>query len=97
MAFQLKHVSISVRRKLGSIALAILIFAVLAGLGTHLLGRPVKYGVSSGILTGSVLACSILCQTLRGRWLRSIHPLRSATSMRPSSQRSISSLCTLRT
>ena len=79
MAFQLKRVSISVRRKLESIALAILIFAVLAGLETHLLGRPVKYGVSNGILTGIGVGLfeEFYVQTLRGRWLRSIHPLRS--------------------
>jgi adenylate cyclase len=80
MAFQLKRVSISVRRKLESIALAIVIFAILAGLATHfLLGRPVKYGVSNGILTGIGVSLfeEFYVQTLRGRWLRSMHPLRS--------------------
>jgi adenylate cyclase len=79
MAFQLKRVPISVRRKLESIALAIVIFALLTGLATHLLGRPVKYGVSNGILTGIGVGLfeEFYVQTLRGRWLRSMHPLRS--------------------
>ena len=78
-ALQLKRVSISVRRKLESIALAIVIFAILAGLETHLLGRPVEYGVSNGILTGIGVGLfeEFYVQTLRGRWLRSMHPLRS--------------------
>jgi hypothetical protein len=79
MAFQLKRISISMRRKLESITLAIVIFAILAGLATHLLGRPVKYGVSNGILTGIGVSLfeEFYVQTLRGRWLRSMHPLRS--------------------
>src|SRR5260370_35622439 len=54
-------------------------FAILAGLETHLLGRPVKYGVSNGILTGIGVGLfeEFYVQTLRGRWLRSMHPLRS--------------------
>src|ERR1700751_831268 len=80
MAFQLKRVPISVRRKLQPIALAIVIFAILGGLQAHLLGRAVKYGVSNGILTGFGVCLfeEFYIQTLRGRWLRSMHPLRSA-------------------
>jgi len=79
MAIALHRVSISTRRKLVSIALAIVIFAALAGLATLALGRPPEYAVSNAILTGIGVGLfeEFYVQTLRGRWLRSMHPLRS--------------------
>jgi class 3 adenylate cyclase len=79
MVFALGRVSISTRRKLASIAQAIVIFAALAGLATLALGRPMEYGVSNAILTGIGVGLfeEFYVQTLRGRWLRSMHPLRS--------------------
>lgn len=79
MAFERNRVSISARRKLVSIALAIVIFAALAGLATLALRRPVEYGISNAILTGIGVGLfeEFYVQTLRGRWLRSMHPLRS--------------------
>jgi adenylate cyclase len=79
MAIERNRVSISTRRKLVSIALAIVIFAALAGLATLALHRPPEYGVSNAILTGIGVGLfeEFYVQTLRGRWLRSMHPLRS--------------------
>jgi adenylate cyclase len=79
MAFERNRVSISTRRKLVSIALAIAIFAALAGLATLALHRPLEYGVSNAIFTGIGVGLfeEFYVQTLRGRWLRSMHPLRS--------------------
>ena len=79
MAFDYDLVSISTRRKLVSISIAIVIFAVLAGLATLALGRPIEYGVSNAILTGVGVGVfeEFYVQSLRGRWLRSMHPVRS--------------------
>jgi adenylate cyclase len=79
MEFALTPVSISTRRKLASILLAVVIFAVLAGLVTSARGRPVIFGVLNAILlgTGVGLFEQFYVQSLRGRWIRSIHPLRA--------------------
>jgi adenylate cyclase len=71
--------SITTRRKLVSITLAIAIFAALAGLATLALGRPPEYGVSNAVLTGIGVGLfeEFYVQSLRGRWLRHMHPLRS--------------------
>jgi adenylate cyclase len=72
-------ISYSTRRKLLSIAMAGGIFAVLAGLITVAIGRPLEYGVGNGILTGIGVGAfeELYVQNLRGRWLRTMHPLRS--------------------
>jgi adenylate cyclase len=72
--------SITTRRKLVSITLAIVIFAALAGLATLALRRPPEYGVSNAVLTGIGVGLfeEFYVQSLRGRWLRHMHPLRSA-------------------
>jgi adenylate cyclase len=72
--------SISTRRKLLSILLAVTIFAVLAGLTTLAVGRPVVFGVMDAILVGTAVGIfeEFYVQTLRGGWIRSMHPLRSA-------------------
>lgn len=79
MAFGLAPISISTRRKLTSILLAVTIFAVLAGLATLAQGRPVAFGVLNAILvgTGVGLIEQYYVQSLRGRWIRNIHPLLS--------------------
>jgi adenylate cyclase len=73
------RVSISTRRKLTSILLAVAIFALLAGLTTLAQGRPVVFGILNAILVGTGVGLfeEFYVQTLRGRWMRSIHPLRS--------------------
>lgn len=72
-------ISQSTRRKLMSITMASTIFALLAGLATLALGRPLQYGVSNAILTGVGVGVfeEFYVQSLRGRWLRAMHPLRS--------------------
>src|SRR5208282_3073566 len=72
--------SISTRRKLLSILLAVTIFAVLAGLTTLAVGRPVVFGVMDAILINTAVGIfeEFYVQTLRGGWIRSMHPLRSA-------------------
>jgi adenylate cyclase len=71
--------SISTRRKLTSILLAVVIFAVLAGLASVANGRPGVFGVVNAILVGSGVGLfeEFYVQSGRGRWIRSIHPLRA--------------------
>jgi class 3 adenylate cyclase len=71
------RISISTRRKLASILLAVTIFALLAGLSTLARGRPPLFGVMNGILVGSGVGLfeQFYVQNLRGRWFRNIHPL----------------------
>jgi len=73
------HVTISTRRKLLSIAMASFVFAVLAGLVALAEERPPQYGISTAILTGVGVGVfeEFYVQTLRGRWLRLMHPVRS--------------------
>jgi class 3 adenylate cyclase len=75
----LQTVSISTRRKLVSIAVAMVIFAALAGLATAALGRPLLYSVSNALMTGVGVGLfeEFYVQGMRGRWLRAMHPLRS--------------------
>jgi hypothetical protein len=53
MALTIARVSISTRRKLTSILLAVTIFALLVGLAALARGRPVAYGVMDAILVGT--------------------------------------------
>jgi adenylate cyclase len=75
-AFDLVHLSISTRRKLASILLAVVIFAFLAGLTTLAVGRPIAFGIIDAILVGLGVGLfeEFYVQTLRGRWLRRVHP-----------------------
>jgi adenylate cyclase len=79
MIFRLARISISTRRKLLSILLAVAIFAVLAGLTTLAQGRPAAFGVMNAILVGTGVGLfeQFYVQSLRGRWIRGIHPLAS--------------------
>jgi adenylate cyclase len=79
MAFPFARVSISTRRKLVSILLAVTIFAVLAGLVTLAEGHSPVYGVLNAILAGSGVGLfeQFYVQSLRGRWMRNAHPLLS--------------------
>jgi adenylate cyclase len=69
--------SISTRRKLTSILLAVVIFAVLAGFAAGANGRPVIFGVLNALFVGTGVGLfeEFYVQSLRGRWIRSIHPL----------------------
>ncbi len=74
-----RQISISTRRKLISILLAVAIFALLAGLTTLAQGRPPAFGVLNAILVGTGVGLfeQFYVQSLRGRWLRNMHPLPS--------------------
>jgi adenylate cyclase len=71
--------TISTRRKLTSILLAVVIFACLAGLTNLARGRSVVFGTVDAILVGIGVGLfeQFYVQTQRGRWMRSIHPLSS--------------------
>jgi adenylate cyclase len=79
MTFELVSPSISTRRKLTSILLAVSIFALLGGLTTLAVGRPVVFGLLNAVLIGSGVGLfeEFYVQSLRGRWLRRMHPLGS--------------------
>ncbi len=79
MALALAAVSISTRRKLTSILLSVAIFALLAGLTTLAIGRPVIFGILHAIFVGTGVGLfeQFYVQSPRGRWLRSMHPVRS--------------------
>src|SRR5208282_4437273 len=74
-----RRVAISTRLKLTSIILAVTVFALLAGLTTVAQGRPVAFGILNAIVVGTGVGLfeEFYVQSLRGRWMRSIHPLRS--------------------
>jgi hypothetical protein len=71
--------SISIRRKLVSILLAIAIFDFLVVLTMLAVGRPIVFGSIDAILVGLGVGLfeEFYVQTLRGRWLRRMHPLTS--------------------
>jgi class 3 adenylate cyclase len=79
MALELIPFSISTRRKLVSILLAISIFALLGGLTTLAVGRPLIFGIVNAVLIGGGVGLfeEFYVQSLRGRWLRRMHPLAS--------------------
>ncbi len=62
-----------------SILLAVAIFASLVALTALALGRPVIYGVLDAIIVGSGVGLfeQFYVQSGHGRWLRSMHPLKS--------------------
>ena len=79
MALVLGRISISTRRKLASILLAVVIFALLAALVSLAHGRPGIYAVVDAVLVGSGVGLfeQFYVQSLRGRWFRNVHPLSS--------------------
>jgi adenylate cyclase len=79
MDFAFFPLSISTRRKLSSIALSVIVFAGLAGLATRANGRPVIFGVLNAVIVGTGVGLfeEFYVQSLRGRWIRSLHPLRA--------------------
>src|ERR1700756_3336582 len=81
MTLALSRVSISTRRKLSSILLAVTIFALLAGLTSFATRGSIIYAVIDSILVGTGVGLfeQFYVQSLRGRWLRSMHPLLSIT------------------
>jgi adenylate cyclase len=72
-------VSISTRRKLTSILLAVTIFALLAGLTSFATRGAIIYAIIDSVLVGTCVGMfeQFYVQSLRGRWLRSMHPLLS--------------------
>src|SRR6516225_11579238 len=79
MTLALPRVSISTRRKLTSILLAVTIFSLLAGLTAFATRRPMAYVLIDSIFVGTGVGLfeQFYVQSLRGRWLRNMHPLLS--------------------
>jgi len=79
MAVMLSRISISTRRKLVSILLAVMIFALLAGLVTLAEGHSPVFGVINAVLAGTGVGLfeQFYVQSRRGRWMRNSHPLLS--------------------
>ncbi len=79
MKLAFSPVSISTRRKLTSILLAVTIFALLAGLTSFAMRRPIAYGIIHAVFVGTGVGLfeEFYVQSLRGRWLRNMHPLLS--------------------
>src|SRR5208282_30107 len=79
MTLALSRVSISTRRKLTSILLAVTIFSLLAGLTAIATRRPMVFVIIDSIFVGTGVGLfeQFYVQSLRGRWLRNMHPLLS--------------------
>jgi adenylate cyclase len=77
MALRFYPVSISTRRKLASILLAVVIFALLSGLMMLAQGRSVVFGVLDAIFVGTGVGLfeQFFVQSGRGGWFRGVHPL----------------------
>ena len=77
MEFPLSRPSISIRRKLTSILLAVTIFALLAGLASRAAGRPAIFATLNAIFVGTGVGLfeEFYVQSLRGRRIRNVHPL----------------------
>ena len=73
------RLSTSSRRKLTSILLAVVIFMSLAMLTASVLGRPMINGLLNAIIVGAGVGFfeEFYVQSRHGRWLRSMHPLKS--------------------
>src|ERR1700745_1602270 len=81
MVLAFARISITTRRKLASILLSVTIFALLAGLTSFATRGSVVYAIIDSILVGTCVGLfeQFYVQSLRGRWLRSMHPLASIT------------------
>jgi adenylate cyclase len=79
MGFFMTPVSISTRRKFTSILLSVVIFAVLAGLASRAGGRPPIFATVTAIFVGLGVGLfeEFYVQSLRGRRMRNVHPLRA--------------------
>jgi adenylate cyclase len=79
MALGIFPLSVSFRRRVASILLAVAIFAFLTWLVALADGRPVEIRVTNALLIGAGVGVfeEFYVQSLRGRWLRSMHPLAS--------------------
>ena len=71
--------SLTTRRKLISVAIAMAIFATLGAVTTAAVGRPVEIGTTNAVLIGLGVGLfeEFYVQSARGNWLRAMHPLRS--------------------
>ena len=72
-------VSITTRRKLVSVLLATIVFSICGGVTTLAVGRPVELGIANAILIGFGVGLfeEFYVQGPRGKWLRSMRPLRT--------------------
>jgi class 3 adenylate cyclase len=72
-------VPLTLRRKLVSVLVAMVIFACLGGVTTLAVARPVEIGITNAILIGAGIGLfeEFYVQSQCGNWLRNMHPLRS--------------------
>jgi adenylate cyclase len=79
MASPILRISISTRRKLLSILLAVVIFSGLSGLASLAAGHHPFFAILDAIIAGTGVGLfeQFYVQSLRGRWMRNAHPLLS--------------------
>jgi adenylate cyclase len=67
------------RRKLAAVAMTMVIFACLGAVTTAAVGRPVEIGTMNALLIGAGIGLfeEFYVQSVRGNWLRAMHPLRA--------------------
>jgi adenylate cyclase len=70
--------TMTTRRKLAAVLMAIVIFACLGAVTTAAVGRPVEIGTLNALLIGAGIGLfeEFYMQSPRGNWLRAMHPLR---------------------
>lgn len=79
MLQKLFPITLTTRRKLASVLVAMGIFACLGAVTTAAVGRPVELGVTNAILIGFGVGLfeEFYVHSRHGNWLREMHPLRS--------------------
>jgi adenylate cyclase len=75
------RLSVTTRRKLVSVLLATLVFSLCSAVTTLAVGRPVELGIATAVFIGFGVGLfeEFYVQSPRGRWLRSMRPLRSVS------------------
>ena len=71
--------TVTTRRKLAAVLMAMIIFACLGAVTTAAVGRPVEIGAFNAVLIGAGIGLfeEFYVQGPRGNWMREMHPLRS--------------------
>ena len=71
--------TVTTRRKLAAVLMAMIIFACLGAVTTAAVGRPVEIGAFNAVLIGAGIGLfeEFYVQGSRGNWMREMHPLRA--------------------
>ena len=71
--------TVTTRRKLAAVLMAMIIFACLGAVTSAAVGRPVEIGTFNAVLIGAGIGLfeEFYVQGPRGNWMREMHPLRS--------------------